>query len=65
MSQQVKAFGLLAVVISVSGVAFQLFTANTAGRLNSLFQLGSSSIQALGGLFVALAIIFLYQAFRV
>lgn len=64
MPNQIKAVGLLAIVLSISGVAFQLFVSNTVGRARSIFSFASSGVEAMGALFVVFALVFLYHFFR-
>lgn len=61
---QIKALSLLAIVIGVSGVAFQLFLENSNGELNSVMNIGGTGVEAMSGLFIVFAIGFLYHSFR-
>jgi len=61
---QVKALGLFAIVLSVTGIGFALFLENSAGKMASVMNFGATGVQTGGGLFIILALLFLYGFFR-
>lgn len=60
----VKSLGLLAVILAVSGVSFGIFLDGSSGDLHSIFNIASNGVEIMGGLFIVLALMFVYQALR-
>lgn len=61
---QVKALGLFAVIVSITGISFAVFMNGANAKLQSVLQIGSTATQTAAVLFIPITIIFLYGAFR-
>jgi len=57
-----KGIGLIAVVLTVSAVAFSIFTGSASGNVLEIFNLGGTAIKAGASLLVVFGLLYIFSA---